>query len=84
METSGQALDVIAKIVMGCALLHSFLPPWEILEDFPRTQKFYKVLVYTVGYIGLKARSTIYPVLSTKNGSQTSKAANGWKDDGDK
>ncbi len=66
-----------AQISFACSLLHTFLPPWEFLDDFPAIQKIYKVIIYVIGYIAGNGRSTIYRDLSTKNGTQTSKAANG-------
>ncbi len=50
---------VVPQIVTICTMLHSLLPPWEVLNDFPRTQKGYKVFIYTLGYVGGSARSTV-------------------------
>ena len=60
-----------------CSILHTVLPPWEAFEEFPSLQKYYKLFVYLVGYAALNGRSTIYPSLSTANGTKTSKIVNG-------
>jgi hypothetical protein len=66
-----------AQISFACSLLHTFLPPWEFLDDFPTVQKIYKAVIYVIGYVAGNGRSTIYPTLSTANGTKTSLAANG-------
>lgn len=66
---------VWAQIVAACSYGHSFLPPWEFLNDFPRTQKLYKVFVYLVGYTAGNFRSAVYKDLSTQDGQVPSKAA---------
>ena len=58
------------EIIAGASLLHTFLPPWEAFNDYPSIQKPYKLIVYIVGYVALNGRSTIYPALSTKSGTQ--------------
>lgn len=70
------------EIVAGSSLLHTVLPPWEAFNDFPTGQKYYKLFIYLVGYVALNGRSTIYPTLSTSNGTKPSVAANG-KTNGD-
>lgn len=65
------------EVVAICSVLHTILPPWEALNDFPTAQKYYKLLVFFIGYAALNGRSTVYPSLSTANGRQPSKAANG-------
>lgn len=67
MITQHQLLDIGTQAVVACSILHSILPPWDFLADFPRVQKFYKVAIYVIGYIGLNARSTIYQSVSMKN-----------------
>jgi hypothetical protein len=52
-------LVIIPQIVTACTILHSVLPPWEIFADFPRVQKGYKVFIYTIGYVGGSARSSV-------------------------
>lgn len=64
---------VIVHAIAICSLLHTVLPPWEIFADFPRVQKVYKVVVYTIGYVALNGRSTVYQSISTTkkpNGTQ--------------
>ena len=62
----------ISSTVTVCSILHTALPPWDFLNDFPTAQKFYKAFVYLVGYIATNWRSTLYPQLSTSNGSKIS------------
>jgi hypothetical protein len=59
--------DIAAGAVGVCSILHTILPPWEFLNDFPRAQKVYKVLIYLVGYIALNARSAVYKTISIQN-----------------
>lgn len=57
--------DAVAGLVLVCSVLHTFiLPPWDVLNDFPRAQKVYKVIVYTVGYIAINGRSTVFKSIS--------------------
>lgn len=57
-------MQVALRTVVTCSVLHTFLPPWEFLTDFPKAQKYYKVLVYVVGYVALNGRSTVYQSIS--------------------
>ena len=52
------------SVIAVSSFLHTLLPPWEVFNDFPRVQKVYKVLIYTVGYLALNARSTLYQNIS--------------------
>lgn len=61
--------NIYAQVCTICSLLHSALPPWDFLADFPRTQKVYKVIIYIIGYIALNARSTLYKSISVSNGT---------------
>ena len=63
------------EIVAGASLLHTVLPPWEAFNDFPTGQKYYKLLVYILGYVALNGRSTVYQSLSTASGTKASDAA---------
>ena len=58
---------IVAMISFVCSILHTFLPPWDFLNDFPRAQKYYKVVVYVIGYIAVNARSTVYNKISVNN-----------------
>lgn len=71
-----KVFDVVSATCVICSLLHSFLPPWDGYQDFPRFQKYYKAFIYTVGYIAVNARSAVYPSLSTQNGTKVSDVAN--------
>jgi hypothetical protein len=70
-------VKLATEIVAAASLAHTLLPPWEAFNDFPALQKYYKLLVYLVGYVALNGRSTVYPTLSTANGTKPSIAANG-------
>jgi len=67
-------MKMTTEVVAASSLAHTLLPPWEAFADFPRVQKYYKLFVYIVGYAALNGRSTVYPTLSTKDGTGTSKA----------
>jgi hypothetical protein len=56
--------DWVTGVVFVCSVLHTMLPPWDMLHEFPTAQKYYKVVVYTVGYIAINGRSTVYRELS--------------------
>ena len=60
-------LNIITAITFGASILHTFLPPWEFLNDFPMVQKYYKALVYFIGYVAISGRSTAYKSLSINN-----------------
>lgn len=68
-------IGLLARVVLVCSLLHSFMPPWESLQDFPKAQKYYKLGLYVIGYIAINGRSTIYPSISTQNGTKISQVA---------
>lgn len=70
-----QFFDYAAATIVVCSILHTFLPPWDFLADFPRAQKYYKILIYVIGYIAGNARSTVYKSLSTSEGTVVSSAA---------
>jgi hypothetical protein len=67
--TFHSAKDLVVEIVAGCALLHTVLPPYDAdaLRPFPTFQKYYRLLIYFLGYIGLSARSTVYRSISIEN-----------------
>ena len=62
-----QLFDFGAGIIAGCSILHTFLPPWDFLNDFPTAQKYYKAFVYMIGYIAVNGRSTVYRQISMQN-----------------
>lgn len=62
-----QFLDITTETIAVCSILHTLLPPWDFLNDFPRTQKYYKLLVYVIGYLALNGRSTVYKNISINN-----------------
>jgi hypothetical protein len=68
-------IDIGTETVAICSVLHTVLPPWEAFNDFPGPQKYYKLLIYIIGYLALNGRSTLYRSVSTKDGSVPSNAA---------
>lgn len=66
-------IDIVTKTVFVCSILHTMLPPWDILSEFPWWQKRYKVVVYVIGYVALNGRSTVYQKISV--GKQVEAAA---------
>lgn len=58
--------DIAFDVIVGCSAAHTFLPPWDAdaFTPFPTFQKYYKVLIYIVGYVGINARSAVYPQIS--------------------
>jgi len=69
--------DVATACIAACSLLHTMCPPWEVLNDFPVAQKYYKVFIYTIGFVALNGRSTVYKSISTTEGAYTSCATDG-------
>ena len=65
------------RIIVVCSVAHNLLPPFDWLDGFPTAQKYYKLLIYIVGYVALNARSTVWRQLSTADGTKPSVAANG-------
>jgi len=54
--------------VFVCSVLHSVLPPWDAdpFAPFPTFVKYYKVLIYVIGYAAINARSTVWKSISTQ------------------
>lgn len=67
MITQHQLLDLATETVAVCSVLHTLLPPWDFLNEFPRVQKYYKLVIYVIGYLALNGRSTAYQSISMKN-----------------
>jgi len=74
MVTQHQVLDTVTETVFISSILHTLLPPWDFLNDFPRAQKYYKVLIYIIGYAAGNGRSAVYRDISTQNGQHPSPA----------
>jgi hypothetical protein len=64
--------DLIFHTIVACSVLHSLLPPWDFLDQFPQAQKYYKLLIYVVGYVALNGRSTVYRSISANKTNGTS------------
>ncbi len=65
---------IVTTVVFFSSILHNFLPPWDFLYEFPRAQRYYRLMIYIVGYTALNARSSMYPAISTKDGTTPSAA----------
>jgi hypothetical protein len=59
-------LDIATRAVFVASILHSVLPPWdaEAFRPFPSFMKYYKLLIYILGYVAINARSTLYKSIS--------------------
>lgn len=74
---SNAIFHYISGTVFVCSILHTFLPPWDFLDEFPTAQKYYKIVIYLVGYIAINGRSSLYTSISVQNpkGPNTSPTA---------
>lgn len=63
-----EAKDILFSVIVGCSVLHTFLPPWdaEAFQPFPAFVKYYKVFIYVLGYVAINARSAVYKSISTE------------------
>lgn len=52
-------VKLATEIVTSASVLYTILPPWEVFDDFPRAQKYYKLFIYCLGYAALNGRSAI-------------------------
>jgi len=75
MMEIGTLLNYAAWWVFGFSILSLVLPPVELFDDFPRFQKYYRLLGKIVKYMGsLDFRTKIlelYPSYRKKNGDQS-------------
>lgn len=65
--TETTAIHIILRIIVIASVVHIFLPPYDVFNDFPKFQKYYKLFVSVVGYIALNARGKMiqaYPSVS--------------------
>jgi hypothetical protein len=73
MMTVHELKDIGLAIIVTSSALHTLLPPWdweaEFLVDFPRARagivrvvhnRWYKLIVYLVGFVAINARSTLW------------------------
>ena len=69
--------DIAFDVVISCSVLHTFLPPYDAdaISQFPTFQKYYRLLIYLVGYIGINARSLVWKQISTDSGTRVSDVA---------
>lgn len=71
------AKDLAFDVVVSCSVLHTVLPPYDFLSDFPRLQKIYKATIYLIGYVSISARSAVWKQISTDSGTRVSDVAKG-------
>jgi hypothetical protein len=59
-------INIATRVVFIASVAHSVLPPWDAdaFQPFPRFVKFYKVLIYIIGFIAVNGRSTVYHSIS--------------------
>lgn len=57
META--VFHIALRVVVASSVVHIFLPPYDVFNDFPRFQKYYKLFVAVVGYVALNARGKL-------------------------
>ena len=57
--TVKELFHLLTTITFAASVLHTLLPPWDFLADFPTAQKYYKAFIYCVGYIAISGRSAI-------------------------
>jgi hypothetical protein len=71
-------IDLVTRAVLVASILHTFLPPWDAdpFRAFPTFTKYYKVVIYVIGYVAINARSTVYKSISINNPNGTN-APNG-------
>lgn len=69
MVSFHEVKDVVSDVLITCSALHTFLPPYdaEAFAPFPTFKKYYRVVIYVVGYVGINFRSTIYKSISIEN-----------------
>lgn len=72
--SAGAFLTGYAYVVTVSSHLHSLLPPWDnpALDAFPTFQKYYRLIIYFLGYLGASYRSAVHPQISTANGTKLS------------
>lgn len=52
-------LHIVLRVIVVSSVVHIFLPPYDVFNDFPRFQKYYKLFVAVVGYVALNARGKL-------------------------
>ena len=50
---------VVSNLISICSMLHILLPPYETFNDYPRMQKYYKLIVLIIGNIALNKRGDV-------------------------
>jgi len=61
--------DLASDVMIISSALHTFLPPYdaEAFIPFPKFQKYYKLIIYLLGYTGVNFRSTVYKSIAVTN-----------------
>jgi hypothetical protein len=65
----------VLQIVVGASILHVILPPYDVFNDFPTLQKYYKLFVAIVAWLALNVRTKViqaYPSIKALNTSGSS------------
>jgi hypothetical protein len=78
-------INIITRVVFVASVAHTLLPPWDAdaFQPFPAFQKYYKVLIYLIGYVAINARSTVYPQISTQKTGGVNESVNHVETGGD-
>jgi hypothetical protein len=72
-----QAIDWLARICFAFSILNAILPPYDVLNDFPSAQKYYKLLLGIVRYFAGDVRTNImklYPSFKASDAGVASTA----------
>ena len=59
-----QAVDWLARFCLFFSILYAILPPYEIFDDYPGFQKFYKLVLGLVKHFAINVRdkmNNLYP-----------------------
>lgn len=54
-----QALDWVARFCLMFSILNAVLPPYDVLNDFPTAQRYYKLVLAVVKYFSGDVRTKI-------------------------
>ena len=65
-----QLFDYVSRAVLIASVLYAFLPPREILDGFPRAQKYYSLFLLIVLHVAVNLRAKMvarYPSMPPAN-----------------
>jgi hypothetical protein len=69
------ALDWAARICLVFSVLNAILPPYDVLNDFPTAQKYYRLVLAIVKYFSGDVRTKIMQLYPSFTASDTGVAA---------